>query len=95
MKRNWKKYNKSLVRRGEIMLSFDAMEHWDEELRSMNHKKEGNRFVYPESFMEALGVCTSVFGIAIQTNRRSDKISSAIQSKNTHVFGNLEKSKQS
>ncbi len=26
MKRNWKKYNKSLVRRGEIMFSFDAME---------------------------------------------------------------------
>lgn len=57
MKRNWKKYNKSLVRRGEIMLSFDAINSWNKELKKMNHKKEGHRFVYPESFMEALGYC--------------------------------------
>lgn len=57
MKRNWKKYNKSLVRRGEIMLSFDAIESWDAELKKMNHKKEGHQYVYPESFMEALGYC--------------------------------------
>ena len=41
MNRNWKKYNTSLVRRGEIMLSFDAMELWGTELKEMNHKKEG------------------------------------------------------
>ena len=39
------------------MLSFDAMESWSIELKEMNHKKEGHRFVYPESFMEALGHC--------------------------------------
>jgi len=57
MKRNWKKYNKSLVRRGEIMLSFDAMEQWSVELKEMNRGKEGHRYQYPESFMEALGYC--------------------------------------
>ena len=57
MKRNWKKYNKSLVRRGEIMLSFDAIDSWSTELKEMNHKKEGRQFVYPETFMEALGCC--------------------------------------
>jgi len=57
MKRNWKKYNQSLVRRGEIMLSFDAMEQWSAELKEMNQGKEGHRFVYPETFMEALGYC--------------------------------------
>ena len=57
MNRNWKKYNTSLVRRGEIMLSFDAIESWNTELKKMNHKKEGHQFVYPESFMEALGCC--------------------------------------
>ena len=41
MKRNWKKYNKSLVRRGEIILSFDAIDSWSTELKKMNHKKEG------------------------------------------------------
>jgi IS5 family transposase len=57
MNRNWKKYNKSLVRRGEIMLSFDAMEQWSTELKEMNRGKEGHQYVYPESFMEALGYC--------------------------------------
>ena len=60
MNRNWKKYNTSLVRRGEIMLSFDAVEQWGTELKEMNHKKEGRQYVYPESFMEALGEVTLV-----------------------------------
>ncbi len=60
MNRNWKKYNQSLVRRGEIMLSFDAMEQWGTELKEMNRRKEGHQYVYPESFMEALGEVTLV-----------------------------------
>ncbi len=44
MKRNWKKYNKSLVRHGEIMLSFDAMKQGGStELKEMNHNKEGTQ----------------------------------------------------
>ena len=39
--RNWEKYNKSLVRRGETMLSFDAIDSWSTELKEINHKKEG------------------------------------------------------
>ncbi len=39
------------------MLSFDAIDSWGTELKEMNHKKEGHQFVYPESFMEALGYC--------------------------------------
>lgn len=63
MKRNWKKYNPSLVRRGEIMLSFDVIESWSQELKEMNRGKEGNRFVYPESFMEALGYVHLYLGL--------------------------------
>ena len=39
------------------MLSFDAMEQWGTELKEMNRRKEGHQYVYPESFMEALGYC--------------------------------------
>ena len=46
MNRNWKKYNKSLARRGEIMLSFDAMKQWGAELKDMNREKEGHQYVY-------------------------------------------------
>ena len=31
--------------------------HGGAELKEINHKKEGHQFVYPESFMEALGYC--------------------------------------
>ncbi len=39
------------------MLSFDAIDSWSTELKEMNRGKEGHQFVYPESFMEALGYC--------------------------------------
>ncbi len=45
------------------MLSFDAIEQWSQELKEMNHGKEGNRFVYPESFMEALGYVHLYLGL--------------------------------
>ena len=30
---NWRKYNHSLVKRGEIMLGFDIIDSWDNELK--------------------------------------------------------------
>ena len=33
---NWKEYNESLVRRGEIMFDTDFLENWRAELRAMN-----------------------------------------------------------
>ena len=55
MNGNWKKYNKTPVRRGEIMPSFDAVEQWGAEPKGTNRGKEGRRHACPESFMEALG----------------------------------------
>ena len=48
--RNWKKYNESLVRRGEILLDFDVIDNWPIELEKMNNGKEGRKFVYPDSY---------------------------------------------
>ena len=53
--RNWKNYNESLVRRGEILLDFDVIDNWDSELSEMNKNKEGRKFVYPDSFIKLLG----------------------------------------
>lgn len=79
MNRNRTKYNKSLVRRGEIMLSFDAIESWKAELKEMNHKKEGNRYQYPESFMEALGYVHLYLGLPFR--QTEGLIKSHLQSK--------------
>ena len=32
-RRNWREYNESLVRRGEILLDFDMLGEWEDELK--------------------------------------------------------------
>ncbi len=59
--RNWKKYNESLVKRGEILLDFDVIDNWDSELEKMNEGKEGRKFVYPDSFIKLLGYMRAYF----------------------------------
>ena len=59
--RNWKKYNESLVKRGEILLDFDVIDNWDSELEKMNQGKEGRKFIYPESFIKLLGYMRAYF----------------------------------
>ncbi|HEY6537208.1 MAG TPA: hypothetical protein VIY08_15650 [Candidatus Nitrosocosmicus sp.] len=41
---NWPSYNRSLVRRGEILLGFDVINNWDIELKEMNQGKIGEPF---------------------------------------------------
>ena len=52
---NWKNYNESLVKRGEILLDFDVIDNWNSELEKMNKGKEGRKFEYPDSFIKLLG----------------------------------------
>ena len=59
--RNWKNYNESLVKRGEILLDFDVIDNWDSELEKMNKGKEGRKFVYPDSFIKLLGYMRAYF----------------------------------
>ncbi len=48
-------YNKSLVRRGEVILDFDVIDSWYNELNSMNNGKRGAQYHYPDSFIQLLG----------------------------------------
>jgi hypothetical protein len=59
--RNWKNYNESLIRRGEVLLDFDVIDNWDSELEEMNKDKEGRKFVYPDSFIKLLGYMRAYF----------------------------------
>ena len=58
---NWKKYNESLVKRGEVLLDFDVSDKWDIELEEMNKDKKGRKFIYPESFIKLLGYMRAYF----------------------------------
>lgn len=51
---NWHVYNESLVRRGEIILDFDVLDNWNNELKNMNGGKEGASYVYPDTFVQLL-----------------------------------------
>ena len=53
-KRNWKEYNEKLVRRGELYISLDFLDNWDEELEKMNKGKVGRPYIYPQTFMHFL-----------------------------------------
>ena len=40
----WPSYNRSLVRRGEIIFAYDFLDLWDSELARMNENKEGKKY---------------------------------------------------
>ena len=60
-RRNWKEYNESLVRRGEVLLDFDVMDEWKGALRSMNSEKRGRPFRYPEAYVRLLAYIHVLF----------------------------------
>lgn len=53
--RDWKKYNESLVRRGEMLLDFSVIDEWETELEKANRDKVGEPFHYPEGLIRLLG----------------------------------------
>ncbi len=53
---DWPSYNRSLVRRGEILFAHDFLRlWWDVEIEEMNEKKEGRRYRYPDSLILFIG----------------------------------------
>jgi len=58
---DWPSYNQSLVRRGQVLLDYDALDGWDHELSLMNHGKVGEPYAYPDSFILLLGYMRAYF----------------------------------
>jgi hypothetical protein len=52
---DWSSYNRSLVRPGEILFSYDFLDIWDSEIVEMNKNKKGKPFVFPNSFILVIG----------------------------------------
>lgn len=60
-KRDWSGYNEKLVGRGEIYLSLDFLDNWDEELERMNEGKRGRPYEFPPAFIQFTGVLHILF----------------------------------
>jgi IS5 family transposase len=58
---DWPSYNESLVRRGQVLLDFDVLDKWDQELSQMNLGKVGEPYCYPDSFIRLLGYMRAYF----------------------------------
>ena len=68
---NWPSYNRSLIRRGEILFSYDFLDIWDSELERKNKNKKGKPFTFPDSFILVIGyVRIYIFSSALSSNRR-------------------------
>jgi hypothetical protein len=64
---NWCRYNQLLIRRGEVILDFDLIDAWQEELlEKMNDGKEGAQYKYPDSFVQFLGYMRAYFHLAFR-----------------------------
>lgn len=50
-KRGWREYNERLVKRGELLISLDFLESWDDELKEMNKEKRGRPYEFPEKLI--------------------------------------------
>jgi hypothetical protein len=44
-----------LVRRGEILFSYEFLDNWGSELEGMNKNKRGKPFIFPDSFILVVG----------------------------------------
>ncbi|MEM3032540.1 MAG: hypothetical protein QXK39_06490 [Nitrososphaerota archaeon] len=50
----WSSYNEALVRRAELLFSFEVLDGWDEELELVNDGRVGAPYRYPDSFISSL-----------------------------------------
>ena len=58
---DWPSYNRLLVRRGEILFSYDFLDTWGYELEIMNKNKKGKPSAYPSSSILAIGNTSYLF----------------------------------
>ncbi len=52
---DWPSYNRSLVRRGEILFSYGFLDTCDSELARMNKNKKSKPYSFPDSFILVIG----------------------------------------
>jgi len=60
---DWDSVDERLIKRGELLLSLDFLERYNEELRAMNDGKEGRPFILTDSHVVFLAVVRYLFGL--------------------------------
>jgi len=60
---DWDSVDERLIKRGELLLSLDFLERYEDELKSMNRGKEGRPFTLTNSHVVFLAVVRYLFGL--------------------------------
>ena len=60
---DWDSVDERLIKRGELLLSLEFLERYDEELKTMNGGKEGHPFTLTQSHVMFLAVVRYLFGL--------------------------------
>ncbi len=63
-KRDWKKYNNALVSRAELFLDPDVLKNYEKDLRKMNRRKNGRRFIYPDCLIRYIALLQTYYGLS-------------------------------
>ena len=66
-KKNWSTYNESLIERGHILMDIGFIQSQRRELATMNKKKVGRPFLYPNSYVQFLAFLKIGFSISYRT----------------------------
>ena len=59
----WKSVDERLIRRGELLLSLEFLERYEDELEAVNRGKEGRPFTLTSSHIEFLAVVRYFFSL--------------------------------
>ena len=90
---DWPSYNRSLVRRGEILFSYDFLDSWGQEIERMNKNKKGKPFVFPDSFILPR-IHTLRISTTLQTNSWNNQCYWKESTFNSELWPNLQKNQQ-
>ena len=58
---NWKSVDERLIRGGELLLSLNFLEVYDNDLKNMNRGKVGHPYTLTESYIEFLSILRYLF----------------------------------
>ena len=88
---DWPSYSRSLVRRGEILFSYDFLDTWDSELARMNENRKGRPFAFPSSFILVIGYIRICFHLTLRTNRGHNQGNRKVLTKPSKLWSHVQK----
>ena len=91
---HWSSYNRSLVRRGEILFAYDFLDIWDDDLARMNENKNGKKYQFPDLFILVIGYIRVYFRLPYRQTEGIIKATGKSLPESSKLFTNLQKSKQ-